>query len=117
MSGGTFSTNSVHTWASEYFPVWISGMVTADAVWTYIYILGIVANICQGGFLPEATMHGLLTLYCAMQRGLVDAKALSCLSTEYASCHKMVGGGGGEAFTCHHRGQQAGIWHSGPKDC
>lgn len=38
-------------------------------------ILGRVANICQGGFLAEATMHGSLHLYCAMQRGLVDAKA------------------------------------------
>lgn len=36
---------------------------------------GAAANICQGGFLPESTMHSSLNLYRTMQRGLLDAKA------------------------------------------
>lgn len=56
--------------ASGYFPAWTSEMVPAEAKVSQGQLPTSV-----GGFLPEATMHGLLNLYCAMQRGLVDAKA------------------------------------------
>lgn len=75
---------------------------------------GTIANICQGEFLPEATMHGLLNLYRTVQRGLLDAKARRHLSTEYAPFHKM--GLGLQLCIDHQQGPKAGTGHSVIKD-
>lgn len=48
--------------------------LSREAVWPG-RLPAAIANICQGEFLPAATMRGLLNLYRTMQRGPLDAKA------------------------------------------